>query len=163
MDKPVKHTIALALIRGSKVLVVLRPNDPGEELPGVWGLPAASQRGQESVDDMVRRIAHDKLGLPDVQIDQLLVHGSQERPSYILEMDIYMASTAASPRLPARPAVLHLQAAGRGVSTATVAPTTFYIDWQWAYPEVLTPAAKQGSLCAQLFLESQGRWRRKVS
>ena len=43
-----------AIRNGDLVVVVLRPPDD-DELPNVWGLPAASLRANESWEDVVRR------------------------------------------------------------------------------------------------------------
>ena len=41
---PVKHSVAVMVVRGDEILVIRRPPDD-DELPGVWGLPAGTIRG----------------------------------------------------------------------------------------------------------------------
>ena len=65
-NKPVKQAVALAISMSSEpgmVLVVQRPNEPSEELPCVWGLPAASVRPGETYAEAVVRASRDKLGV----------------------------------------------------------------------------------------------------
>ena len=138
-DPAVKRSVALAIrseVDPRLVLVVLRPPDD-EDLPDVWGLPAASLRPGESWIDVVRRAARDKLGI-EVEPGALLNQGAQGRPSYSLEMRVYGARIVSGEPSVERP----------------VTGVTRYVAWKWAAADALAPAAQRGSLCARLFLEA---------
>ncbi len=138
-----KRAVAAAVRgAGGLVLAVRRPDEPGEELPGVWGLPAVTLREGESPEDGVRRLGHEKLGV-DLTPLALLAEGEQRRPSghagkgYTLHMTVYEASMTGEPRLPPR----------AGDSTATL-----YEAIEWLEASALELAAEAGSLCCELFL-----------
>jgi 8-oxo-dGTP diphosphatase len=133
-----KHSVAVAIrdpAHAGRVLVVQRPDDD-EDLPGAWGLPAASRAPGESWEEAARRAARDKLG---VELDGLehIRAGSLRRPAYVLEMDLVAASLAAG-----EPAV-----------PRQVAGVTQYQAWRWGGADDLAPAAARGSLCSRLYLE----------
>lgn len=136
--KPVKRSVALVLRdpeRTGRVLAVLRPPDD-EDLPDVWGLPAASLREEESWEDAVRRAGRSKLGV-EVRVEALLNEGERERDAHTLRMRLFEGRiTDGEPRL-GRP--------GPG--------ETRYVEWGWKPPAALGPAARRGSLCSRLFLE----------
>lgn len=120
------------------VLAVRRPPDD-EDLPGAWGLPAASLREGESWEDAVRRAGREKLGVR-LRPGPLLREGQLEREAYVLHMRLYGAEIAAGePEVP--------QEEG-GV--------TQYTAWAWAPVERLRPAARLGSLCSRLCLAWAG-------
>ena len=142
-NKPTREAVALAIPRGNEadaVLVVRWPEEPGEDLPGVWGLPAASLQDGETIEKAAIRVGKAKLGV-DIDLGECLERGRQERSTYILDMVVYRASfREPEPRLP-------VGRASDGV--------TRYTAWRWADVEALGPGAAQGSLCSQLYL----RWR----
>ena len=139
----IRRAVAAA-VRGENglVLAVRRPDEPGEELPGVWGLPAVTLREGESPEDGVRRLGREKLGV-DLTPLASLAEGEQRRPSrqvgkdYTLHMTVYEASMTGQPHLPPR----------TGDNTATL-----YEAIDWLEPSALQPAAEAGSLCCELFL-----------
>ncbi len=132
-----KRAVAAA-VRGEDglVLAVRRPDEPGEELPGVWGLPAVTLREGESPEDGVRRLGREKLGV-ELTPKYSLAEGEQQRDGYVLHMTVYAASIAGQPRLPRRTAEY---------------TGTLYEAIDWLEPSVLQPAAAAGSLCCKLFL-----------
>ena len=132
-----KRAVAAA-VRGEDglVLAVRRPDEPGEELPGVWGLPAVTLREGESPEDGVRRLGREKLGV-DLTPLESLAEGEQRRDGYVLHMNVFAASMAGEPSLPPR----------TGDNTATLYEA---IDWLEAL--ALQPAVEAGSLCCKLFL-----------
>jgi ADP-ribose pyrophosphatase YjhB (NUDIX family) len=135
--KPLKRSVALVIDGPGGVLLVRRPDDD-DSLPGVWGLPAASLRAGESEADALRRAGRDKLG---VTVRPLRPLGEQraERPAYEIEMRDWEAEIeAGDPAVPQ---------AGDG---------TQYVDWRWGDPAELAPAARAGSLCAQVLLRRRG-------
>jgi 8-oxo-dGTP diphosphatase len=136
-----KRSISLAIrdpLRPGAVLIVQRPDDD-DDLPGVWGLPAASLQPDEDWQDAALRAGRDKLGV-ELRIERLLEEGSLERASYTLEMRLFQATIASgTPRAP-----------------CAVAGVTQYQAWCWGTPAELRPAAGRGSLCSRLYLRSRG-------
>lgn len=122
--KRVKRSVAVLIRRDRRLLTLRRPDDD-DELPGVWGLPAGSYRGRESLDELVRRIGREKL---DAKLNPVrrLASGRQERPAYVLEMDVIEARMDDEPR--------------RG-------------KWKWDTATVLQGGRDRGSLCCQLVLD----------
>src|SRR5262245_18483360 len=107
---PLKHSVSVIVFRGAEVLAIRRALDD-DELPGIWGLPAGTIGPSETVEDVIARIGRDKLGVRLTPVRQW-ASGSQNRPSYRLEMELWEASM-------------------EGVPT--------YPEWQWAPFEVLRP------------------------
>lgn len=141
-----RQAIALAIVRtgpggASQVLGVRRPDDPEDDLAGLWGLPAATLGSQETEDGALERLATEKLGLA-IHGVRLLRRGSQRRDGYVLHMAIYEAAISEDPNLPlpwsGRPGVTHYQ------------------GWCWMTPVALTEASNHGSLCARLYLDELG-------
>ena len=137
--KPVKRSVALAIFdpaNRQRVLVVQRPADD-EDLPNAWGLPASSLRQGESWEAAAQRAARDKLGV-EIALGPELQRGSSERAHYILGMRLFEARIVS----------------GEASVPQSVAGVTQYQALQWGSPEILRPAAAQGSLCCKLFLDS---------
>jgi 8-oxo-dGTP diphosphatase len=137
----VKRSISLAILdpdRPGAVLIVQRPDDD-EDLPGVWGLPAASLAPGESWEDAARRVGSEKLGV-SLTPGPMLREGSLSRAAYRLDMRLHSAFLAGGePRVPQH-----------------VAGITQYQAWRWGTAEDLEPAARRGSLCSRLYLEHAG-------
>ncbi len=134
-----RHAVAAALRRvDGLVLAVRRPDEPGEELPNIWGLPAVTLLEGETAEEGIRRLGAQKLGIELTPLRQL-AEGEQQREHYVLHMTIYEASPGGEPTLPPRTA------------EATV---TLYEDADWLPVEALNEAAERGSLCCKLFLEA---------
>lgn len=120
---------------GSRVLAVRRPEDD-EELPGAWGLPAASLRGEESWAEAAARIGPEKLGVA-LEVGDVLRQGVADREGRRLRMRLYRAEVAAGePEVP-----------------QDAPDVTQYVEWAWAPPARLRPSARRGSLCSRLCLE----------
>ena len=124
MSKPVKQSVAVAVLKEGQILLVRRPDDD-DELPGIWGLPAGSLRGRETVEDLIARIGRDKLGVKLVPVRRL-ASGMQERQGYQLKMELWEASMEGGPQ---------------------------YLQWQWGPLDLLRSGAASGSLCCRLALE----------
>lgn len=137
----IKQSVALAITDAARpglVLIVQRPDDDAD-LPGVWGLPAASLRDRESWQDAGRRAGQEKLGV-ELAIGAAVAEGHAERSDYTLHMRLYDAQVAqGSPHVP--------QAA---------ANVTQYAAWRWGSGADLRPAAERGSLCSTLYLRASG-------
>jgi 8-oxo-dGTP diphosphatase len=116
------------LIRnGPSVLAIRRPDDD-DERPGIWGLPAGSFRGTETLEDLIRRIGRDKLGVA-LSPKQKLTSGAQDRERYRLEMELWEADM-------------------NGIPNA--------IPWQWTTLETFREGSQRGSLCCSLALSGGG-------
>src|SRR6266705_375649 len=125
---PVKHSVAVMIFNGDKVLSVRRPDDD-DELPGVWGLPAGTLRPSETIKDLIGRIGRDKLGV-DLTLVRKVASGRQMRRLYLLQMELWEAFMAGSPSHP---------------------------NWRWGAIDSLRPGAEAGSLCCTLAIQSKSR------
>jgi ADP-ribose pyrophosphatase YjhB (NUDIX family) len=135
--KPIKHSVSLVIDGPGGLLLVRRP-EGDESLPGAWGLPAATLRQGESEEDAVRRAGREKLGV-EVRPLRPLGEASGERSEYRIVMRDWEAEIVA--REPAVPG------AGEG---------TQYEALRWGQAAELAPAARRGSLCAQVLLRERG-------
>ncbi len=131
-----RRAVAAAVCRDGLVLAVRRPDEPGEELPGVWGFPAVTLRGDETPEDGLRRLGQEKLGAELAPL-RSLAEGEQRRPDYTLQMMVYEASLAGEASLPER---------------TPGAEGTLYEALEWRPAASLREAADAGSLCCRLFL-----------
>jgi ADP-ribose pyrophosphatase YjhB (NUDIX family) len=135
--KPLKHSVAL-VIEGSAGLLLVRRPEGDESLPGEWGLPAATLRPGEAEEDAVRRAGRDKLGV-EVRPLRALGEASGERAAYrILMRDWEVEIVAGDPVVP------------------QPRDGTQYETWRWGTSDELLPAARRGSLCAQVLLRERG-------
>ena len=140
--KPTKHSVALVLTDAAgRTLVVERPDEPGEELPGIWGLPAGTALPGEGLEACARRVAAAKLGIA-LEAPTRLATGRVERPGYHLELTLMAARLAPGSRVRLAPAP-----AG---ATTTYHPAA---EWLADAQARLGPGAARGSLCCQLFIE----------
>ena len=137
---PVKRSVSVAVFSpgGDRVLTVRRPPDD-DELPGLWGLPAASLGPGESHREAVERVGRDKLGV-SLAPGEVLAEGSVERPAYRLEKRLFGAR-------------IH---SGRPEVPQPAEGVTQYVAWEWAAPDGLRASAQRGSLCSRLCLEHLG-------
>jgi 8-oxo-dGTP pyrophosphatase MutT (NUDIX family) len=126
MSKPTKRSVAVLVRRNGQILSVRRPADD-DELPGIWGLPAGTCGEGESVSDVIQRIGREKLGV-ELRPLHLLRRGIQERPGYVLDMELWEAGLTGYPDYP---------------------------EWQWASFEILRSGASSGSLCCELALRQK--------
>lgn len=134
-----RRAVAAAVRRDDGlVLAVRRPDEPGEELPGVWGLPAVTLRPGEPPQEGVRRVGREKLGAELTPL-RALAGGEQRRAGYTLHMTVYEASLAGEPHLPPR---------------TPGATSTLYEALDWLPAASFREAADEGSLCCRLFLEA---------
>ena len=136
-----RHAVAAVVRRDDLVLAVRRPEEPGEELPGVWGLPATTLREGESAEEGVRRVGREKLGV-ELTLLRSLAEGEQQREAYRLRMMVYEASMAGEP-----------SASGGPRRTSDVAGT-LYEAIDWLPVASFREAAERGSLCCRLLLEA---------
>lgn len=122
---------------GGRVLAVRRPDEAGESLGGMWGLPAATVGEGETPEEAVRRLGRQKLGMT-LEVVGEISRGSQDRDGEELSMVLFEATAEESePKL-----VREWDAKG----------VTYYTKWRWAEAGAFEPAAKAGSLCCRLYL-----------
>lgn len=121
--------MSLVIERPEGLLLVRRPDDD-EDLPGAWGLPAATLAVGESQEDAVRRAGRDKLGV-------------EVRPLRAVGVDGFMTGWAAE-LVSGEPAV------------PQPGPHTQYAELRWGDPSELVPAARRGSLCSRVLLRARG-------
>ena len=121
--------MSLVIEDGARVLLVRRPDDDAD-LPGVWGLPAASLAEDESPEEAVRRAGREKLGVDVRPLEPVGSDGSMTD----FRADIVTGVPA-------------VQQGG---------PNTQYAELRWGRPADLVPAARQGSLCSRVLLRARG-------
>jgi ADP-ribose pyrophosphatase YjhB (NUDIX family) len=136
----IRRAVAAVIRRpGGLVLAVRRPDEPGEELPGLWGLPATTLAEGEPPEDGVRRLGREKLGVALAPL-RALAEGEQQRADYTLRMTVYEASMTGEP------------SASGGPDRARGASGTLYEALDWLPAASFREAAQRGSLCCELFL-----------
>src|SRR5215831_5615229 len=128
MALPIKHSVAVMILKDDQILAIRRPDDD-DELPGIWGLPAGTCRGTETVEQVIRRIGREKLGVILEPIRKI-AFGIQDRRAYRLEMELWGASMQATPT---------------------------YREWKWSSVDEVASGADRGSLCCALALRSKKR------
>ena len=139
----IKRSVAV-VVRGPKAgtfLMVKRPDDPGDPLSGVWGLPAVTLADGEDERAAAVRVGRDKLGVELAPGDRL-GEASADRGDHLLVLADYEATiVGGAPSVPqSDPSV------------------TQYVEWRYAAdPAVLAEAAARGSLCAQIFLRDNSK------
>ena len=121
--------MSLVIERPEGLLLVRRPDDD-EDLPGAWGLPAATLADGESEEDAVRRAGRDKLGV-------------EVRPLRTVGVEGFMTGWEAE-LVSGEPAV------------PQPGPHTQYAALRWGDPSELVPAARRGSLCSRVLLRARG-------
>jgi 8-oxo-dGTP diphosphatase len=145
MMKQVRESVAVVIRnQAGEFLVTRRPDDPGDELAGAWGLPAVTRRGGETERAAAERIGPLKLGVT-LSVGAKLGERVDDRGEYLLRLSDYDASiVAGSPSVP-----------------QPDDSVTQYVGCQFTSdPAVLVAAARRGSVCSQIFLEAIGReWR----
>jgi uncharacterized protein len=141
----IKRSVAV-VVRGPEAgtfLVVKRPDDPGDPLAGVWGLPAVTLADGEDERAAAVRAGRDKLGV-ELAPGNRLGQASADRGDYRLVLADYEATI-----VDGTPAVPQADAS-----------VTQYVEWRYVGdPAVLGEAAARGSLCAQIFLEDNSKRR----
>jgi 8-oxo-dGTP diphosphatase len=118
------------VIEGPEGLLLVKRPDDDEDLPGVWGLPAATLAQGESEQDAVRRAGRDKLGV-------------EVRPLEAIGTDGFMTDWAAE-LVSGQPAV------------PQPGQHTQYAELRWGEPSELLPAARRDSLCSRVLLRARG-------
>lgn len=144
--KPVKHSVAVAVREagspsGGAFLVVRRPDDPDDPLAGLWGLPAVTLAEGEDERAAVVRAGRVKLGV-ELAAGARLGEKTADRGGYVVRLADYEATITSGVPVVPQP----------DVSMTQYTACEYTTD-----PGTLAEAAARGSLCAQVFLEHQGR------
>lgn len=143
--KPTKYSVSLVIINDvGKFLVVRRPDDPDDDIAGLWGFPAASLFAGETEVEAAHRVAASKLGVK-VVLSRRIGESTHQRPTFVLNLVDYEAKIV------------------EGVPSAPQSDysVTQYADVQFSDdPTLLFEIARKGSQCTQIFLEDRGiEWR----
>jgi 8-oxo-dGTP diphosphatase len=145
MMKRVKESVAVVIRnRAGEFLVTQRPDDPADELAGVWGLPAVTRRPGETARSAAERIGPLKLGVT-LSVGARLGERVDDRGEYLLHIADYEAS------------IVH----GTPTVPQPDESVTQYVACEFSSdPAILVAAARRGSACARIFLAAIGRdWR----
>lgn len=140
--KPTKFAIAAVIMHpehADQVLAVKRPSED-DSLPDVWGLPAVNVTKGELPEDALRRIGAEKLATRIEPVSYVGIKRAERAAYELILMDIVAKLTGDEP----------------SVRNATTTGTK-YVDQQWTNDySIFIDAARKGSLCSRVFLESKG-------
>jgi 8-oxo-dGTP diphosphatase len=136
VSKPTVRSVAIVIKDSAGRLLVVKRDDDDKDLPGVWGLPAATIRDGETPEQAALRAAADKLGVT-VRIlgftgeDTSQTHSLREYEAELVD---------GTPSVPQNdPSVSQ------------------YADLKYADdPRILLEAARKGSLCSRIYLRNAG-------
>ena len=148
MKRSVSVAIRSVDVEGvERVVAVLRPKAADDPLGGLWGLPAATIRENETAESAVARVLRDKMGLESstARFERINEGRRDAEDGQLQSMTVYGMAWDEKTPLP-----VSLPAASPDASV------TLYEDWRWAAPEELREAARRGSLCTRLYLEWLG-------
>jgi ADP-ribose pyrophosphatase YjhB (NUDIX family) len=140
----IRYSVAMVIRDAGGRFLAIKRADDDESLPGAWGLPAASLRAGETDADAVTRAGREKLGV-EVEVLSRIGTDRIDREPYVLQLSDYEVSVVGG-----EPAVPQPD---RAVSQ--------YVALRYAADlGLLVPAARRGSLCSRIFLDSEGHnWR----
>ena len=140
--KPKKRAVSLVIKdEHNNFLIVKRPDDPADELGGVWGFPAVVLEDGETEVEGASRAAVVKLGVK-IKLGKRLGENTHDRVTYVLTLADYEA-TITEEGVPTVPQ--------NDTSITQYSECTFTDD-----PSILFEATRKGSQCTQIFLESIG-------
>jgi ADP-ribose pyrophosphatase YjhB (NUDIX family) len=143
--KPHKEAVSLVITDNDiNFLAVKRADDPADDLAGVWGFPAVTLKTNENHQEAAVRVGRQKLGV-DIVLGTKIGDSTHDRTTYTLHLTDYEAKIANG--IPTAPQP--------DPSVSQYAECKFTND-----PTILFEAARRGSQCTQIFLESKGvDWR----
>lgn len=139
--KPFKEAVSLVITnQDNHFLAVKRPDNTKDDLAGVWGFPAVTLQENESHKDAATRVGSQKLGV-QIKLGEKINDNTHDRGTYILHLTDYRAKiVSGEPSVPQN-----------DTSVTQYAECRYSDD-----PTILIPAARRGSQCSQLYLESLG-------
>jgi len=138
MSKPVIQSVAIVVIDSAGRLLVVRRAEDDDNLPGLWGLPAASLRDGETPEDAAIRAGADKLGV-GLKILRYMGEDTIDRGHAISHLRQYSAEIVSGH--PSVPQDDH--------SVSQYADLRYTGD-----PTVLFASARRGSLCSRIYLRN---------
>lgn len=141
MSKPNKEAVSLVITNDKgDFLAVKRANDPNDDLAGVWGFPAVTLKENETHQEAAVRIGKQKLGV-DIELGEMIGDSTHNRGTYVLQLTDYKARII------------------KGIPKAPQEDNTVsqYLNCGFKNdPTILFDAARKGSQCTQLYLDSIG-------
>jgi 8-oxo-dGTP diphosphatase len=136
VTQPTVQSVAIVVKDDAGRLLVVKRDDQDKDLPGVWGLPAATIRDGETPEQAAVRAAADKLG---VKVRVLRFTG--EDTSHTQSLREYEAEIVdGTPSVPQN-----------DPSVSQYAGLQYTDD-----PRILLEAACKGSLCSRIYLRNAG-------
>ena len=135
--KPTKESVAIVIKNGKGGFLAVRRAE-GDTFAGQWGLPAATLRGDETNQDTVKRAAKDKLGV-DVEILETIGDMTLDKGEYLNHLTEYLVKIVKG----------EVSLKMRDSSVSQYTEYKYYDD-----PRILIPAAKNGSICSRIFLQT---------
>jgi 8-oxo-dGTP diphosphatase len=140
MPQAVKRSVAIVIRDSTGRYLVARRAEDDDSLPGVWGLPAASLRDAETLEQAAIRAGRQKLGV-DVEIVGFLGTDTLSGDDHINELSEYEVRV-----LSGTPTVPQVDSS-----------VSQYVQLRYTDDlSVLVPAARQGSLCSRILLRTLG-------
>jgi 8-oxo-dGTP diphosphatase len=128
------HSVAIVVRDAAGRLLVVKRDDKDKDLPGVWGLPAATIRNGESPEQAAVRAARDKLGVT-VRIGRFTGEDAiEDRHLREYEAEIVDGTPSVPQNDP---------------SVSQYADLKYTDD-----PRILLEAARKGSLCSRIYLRN---------
>jgi ADP-ribose pyrophosphatase YjhB (NUDIX family) len=140
MPHSIKHSVAIVIRDSENRFLVVKRAANDDSLPGVWGLPAASLRDDETSELAAIRAGRDKLGV-NVKVVGFLGTDWLSDDDHANELSEYEVQVlSGTPSVPQHD------------SSVSQYERLCYTD----DPSVLVPAARQGSLCSRILLRTLG-------
>ena len=139
--KPFKEAVSLVITNSvGEFLVVKRPDNPNDDIAGIWGFPAVTLHEGESSEEAAHRVGQQKLGI-EIELGNKINDSTHDRGTYTLHLtDYYATVKSGNPSAPQN-----------DTSVTQYESCKFTND-----PTILFAAAQKGSQCTQIFLESKG-------
>lgn len=140
-NKKTLYAVALVIYNDdrSKFLIAHRPHD-AESMPDVWGLIAGYVGEEETFEEAGVRAGWQKLGVI-LSPRSFVGRDNIQRDGYVLHMEEYEAKI-----LRGEPAV-----------PQNVKGVTQYNELKYGTSEDILDAARKGSLCSRIYLDSIGK------
>jgi 8-oxo-dGTP diphosphatase len=136
MSEPVVHSVAIVITDDAGRLLVVKRHDDDKDLPGVWGLPAATIRDGETPEQAAIRAAAGKLGV-SVNIGRFTGEDTIDN-RHLREYEAEIID--GTPSVPQS-----------DPSVSQYADLKYTDD-----PRILLEAARKGSLCSRIYLRNAG-------
>lgn len=133
---PTLHSVAIVITDDAGRLLVVKRDDTDNDLPGVWGLPAATIRAGETPEQAAIRAGRDKLGVT-VRIGRCTGEDTIEN-RHLREYEAEIVD--------GQPSVPQVDP-----SVSQYAGLQYTDD-----PRILLEAARKGSLCSRIYLRNAG-------